>query len=177
MRVHLLAVVLAASCGGAVTFEGRDTLTITGTPVAKAPVARVEVKETKIEIRDKIQFEYNKAVISQTSFELMDEIAAVIKDHPELKKIRIEGHASADGNPRWNKKLSAQRANAVMHYLVDHGVSADELTAQGFGSERPIADNATADGREQNRRVEFTILDPSADTTASTETAGKRGAP
>jgi OOP family OmpA-OmpF porin len=168
----------AASCGGTVTFEGHDTLHITGTIVAKAPPARVEVKETKIAISDKIQFEYNKAVISQASFELMDEIAAVMKNHPELKKVRIEGHASADGNPRWNKKLSAARATAVMHYLVDHGVPADELSAVGFGSERPIADNATPDGREQNRRVEFTILDPAADqTTASTETAGKRGAP
>jgi outer membrane protein OmpA-like peptidoglycan-associated protein len=160
-----------------VTFQGHDTLNITGTAVAKAAPARVEVKEAKIEIRDKIQFEYNQAIISQTSFELMDEIAAVIKDHPQLKKIRIEGYASADGNPRWNRKLSADRAKAVMHYLVDHGVPADELSAVGYGADHPIADNATADGREQNRRVEFTILDPTADATASTETAGTRGAP
>lgn len=156
MRVQLLALLLAA-CGGSVTFEGHSTLPITGTVVAKAP--RVEVRAKKIEIHDKIQFDYDAAVISRSSFDLMDEIADVIKHNPQIEKIRIEGYASADGNPRHNQRLSAERAGAVMQYLVDAGIPASELEAVGYGAANPIADNATPEGREQNRRVEFTILD------------------
>lgn len=156
MRVQLLALLLAA-CGGSVAFEGHSTLPITGTAVAKAP--RVEVRATKIEIHDKIQFAYDTAVISRSSYDLMDEIVAAIEGAPQIAKIRIEGYASADGNPRHNQKLSAERARAVMTYLVAHGIAAGELEAVGYGAAHPIADNATPEGREQNRRVELTILD------------------
>jgi outer membrane protein OmpA-like peptidoglycan-associated protein len=175
MRLQLIAVALIAGCGGAVTFQGHGHFDVTGSPIAKADPPRVEVKETKLEIRDKIQFEYSKAVISRASYDLMDEIADVIKHNPQIKKIQIEGHASADGSARYNRTLSAGRANAVKKYLVDHGVPADELTAVGFGSEKPVGDNTTAEGREQNRRVEFTIIDD--DNTDSTASTGKRGAP
>ena len=89
----------------------------------------------------------------------MDEIADTIKKTTQIKKIRIEGHASADGSHTWNKQLSAGRAKAVMKALVDRGVPSSELVAVGYGDEKPIADNDTEQGREQNRRVEFTILD------------------
>lgn len=154
--MQLLAVLLAA-CSSSVAFEGHSTLPITGTVVAKAP--RVEVRATKIEIHDKIQFDYDAAVISRSSYDLMDEIVGAIKGAPQIEKIRIEGYASSDGNPRHNQKLSAERAHAVMTYLVAHGIAASELEAVGYGVAHPIADNATPEGREQNRRVEFTILE------------------
>jgi len=168
----LMACSVAACGGGATMFEGREHLAIVGTPPPpppkplppKPPEAPKHVKITPkaLVISDKIQFDISKATIKSVSFGLLDEIAAVIKKNPRIKKIAIEGHASADGNAAVNMKLSDDRAKSVAKYLVDHGVEASRLTAKGYGITRPIADNATVEGREQNRRVEFNILEQDA---------------
>jgi OOP family OmpA-OmpF porin len=88
----------------------------------------------------------------------MDEIATVITKNPQIKRLRIEGHASSDGDARHNKLLSVSRSKAVQKYLIAHGISPQELVAAGYGADHPIADNSTKEGREQNRRVEFVIL-------------------
>ncbi|HEX4420240.1 MAG TPA: OmpA family protein [Kofleriaceae bacterium] len=155
-----------ASCGGPITFQGQSTLAVNGTPPAPPPPPvvevkpppRVEVRDNKIEIHEKIQFDLDKATIKPESFSLMNEIGDVITKNPQIKQIRIEGYASADGDAKHNKKLSDQRAKSVMKYLVDHKIPATSLSAIGYGVEHPIADNATEDGREKNRRVEFAIL-------------------
>lgn len=162
MRRSLLIGLLsaAAACSKPVVFQGQSTLAVNGTP--PAPVAeqpRVEVREDKIEIHEKIQFDYDQATIKTASYGLMREITNVITNNPQLKRIQIEGHASSEGSASHNKKLSDARAKAVMKWLTDNGVEADRLTAIGFGIERPIADNETETGREQNRRVEFMILE------------------
>jgi len=166
MRFQLagLAVVACAGCSKPVVFQGQTAMSVVGSPpaaVAEAPPAppRVEVRDNKIEIHEKIQFDWDKATIKPESFSLMNEIASVITKNPQIKQIEIEGHASADGEPHHNKKLSDDRAKSVMKYLTEHGIPAKELAAKGFGSERPIADNSTTDGREKNRRVEFVILE------------------
>lgn len=164
MRFQLvgLAVVACAGCSKPVVFQGQTALSVVGSPpaaVADAPPPRVEVRDNKIEIHEKIQFDWDKATIKPESFSLMNEIASVITKNPQIKQIQIEGHASADGEPHHNRKLSDERAKSVMKYLTEHGISAKELTAKGFGSDRPIADNSTPDGREKNRRVEFLILE------------------
>ncbi|HEY6178872.1 MAG TPA: OmpA family protein [Kofleriaceae bacterium] len=163
MRASLvIGTMLLWSCSNPVVFQGQSTLPVTGTPppvVAARPPPRVEVRDNKIEIHDKIQFDYDKATIKEASFGLMNEIAAVITKNPQIKRIRVEGHASSEGNPDHNRTLSNDRARSVVKYLDDHGVSAGELVAVGYGADRPIADNATEAGREQNRRVEFLILE------------------
>jgi len=174
IRNHLLRAILVgsvpgvlavgvAACGKPVVFQGESTLPIAGqapAPVeAPKPPPRVEVRNNKIEIHEKIQFDYDKATIKPESFDLLNEIVAVIQKNPQIKKIRVEGYASSEGSAKHNLKLSADRAASVMKYLVDHGVSKDELSSKGFGVDNPIADNATEDGREQNRRVEFTIME------------------
>ena len=161
MRLRWILLCALASCGKPVAFEGLSTLPIHATPAAKQAEAppRVEVRDNKIEIHEKIQFDFDKAVIKEASFSLMAEIGDVIKKNPQIKRIRIEGHASSEGNADHNKKLSDERAKAVMKYLTDHGTPTGELTAVGYGSDKPIADNATEDGREQNRRVEFMITE------------------
>jgi outer membrane protein OmpA-like peptidoglycan-associated protein len=124
-----------------------------------APAARVEVRDDKIVIHEKVQFEVARSEIRSESFGLLDEVAAVIKKNPQIKRLAVEGHASAEGSEAFNTKLSDDRAKAVAAYLVSKGVAKELLTAQGYGIARPIADNATPEGREQNRRVEFTILE------------------
>jgi len=120
----------------------------------------VELKEDKIQINEKVQFEYNASKIKPDSFSLLQEVAKVIKDHPSLKKIRVEGHASSEGNDDYNMKLSDARAKAVRDYLIkEGGVAADRLEAKGYGETKPIASNDTEQGKEQNRRVEFNIVE------------------
>ncbi len=172
LRSHVLASLLATSliglgaggCGGKpVVFQGESTLKITGAapppaqPVAEQP--RVEVRDNQIAINEKIQFEYDKATIMEVSFSLLNEVAAVIKKNPHIKKIQIEGHASSEGDAAHNQRLSDERARSVMAYLVKQGVPKDALIARGYGIDRPIATNDTPDGREKNRRVEFNILE------------------
>jgi outer membrane protein OmpA-like peptidoglycan-associated protein len=154
---------LLAGCGGPTVFAGKSQMTIAGTPPPPpppAPPARVEVKEDRIEIKEKIQFDLNKAVIKEVSFGLLDEVAKVIREHPEIKRIAIEGHASSEGGDDYNLDLSDRRSKAVMEYLVSKGgIQADRLSAKGFGETKPISTNETEVGREANRRVEFNIVE------------------
>jgi OmpA-OmpF porin, OOP family len=128
-------------------------------PPPEPPPERVVVKDEKIEINEKVQFETNSAVLKKESESLLDEVARALSDHPEIKKVRVEGHTDSRASDRYNKRLSRKRAEAVKDYLVGKGIAARRLTARGYGEEKPIADNDTDDGRYQNRRVEFTILE------------------
>jgi len=158
----------AAGCGGAVAFQGQQAFSVTGNsvppppaaPVAPPARAKVAVAGNKITIEDKVQFAHDQAVILEASFGLLNEVVKVIQTNPQIKKILVEGHASSEGDKAHNLKLSADRAKAVMDYLVQHGIAQDKLSSKGFGSSDPIADNKTEEGREKNRRVEFTIVDP-----------------
>jgi outer membrane protein OmpA-like peptidoglycan-associated protein len=123
--------------------------------VAKQKVA---LRANKIEILEMVFFRTGKDVIEKKSFELLDNIATVLASHPELKKVRVEGHTDNAGDAAKNKDLSDRRAKAVVAYLVKKGLSAERLEGVGFGAEQPIADNATDDGKAQNRRVEFVIV-------------------
>lgn len=132
-------------------------------PIVVEVLKRVVVTANRIEIREKIQFKPNEAVIEGVSFSLLEEIAAVIKRNPQIRKLRIEGHASSEGDAAVNEKLSESRARAVRAHLVSQGgVSADLLEAKGFGAKNAIADNDSEEGREKNRRVEFNIVEQDA---------------
>jgi outer membrane protein OmpA-like peptidoglycan-associated protein len=119
----------------------------------------VAIKSGKIEIEQKVFFETDKAVIQAQSFAVLDQVASVLKNHPEIKQIRVEGHTDSVGDASGNMALSQGRADSVKAYLVSKGVSAIRLDAKGFGSTRPIADNSNSDGRDKNRRVEFVIVE------------------
>lgn len=111
----------------------------------------------KIEIKQKVYFDTGKATIKSISFKLLNEVAGALKANPSME-VLVEGHTDSVGSDSLNMKLSAARANSVRDYLVGQGVEATRLTSIGFGKTKPIADNGSADGREQNRRVEFTIV-------------------
>ena len=121
--------------------------------------SRVQVTREKIDISESIYFESGKALIKPESFGLLDEIASVIVDHPELTKIRIEGHTDSRGSASANKALSERRAAAVRDYLVDKGVEAERLESEGFGEERPLDAANTAEAHEKNRRVDFFVAE------------------
>jgi len=150
-----------AACGGMTRFEDTTPIVL-GSPVPPPPPpepARVEVKQDRIEIKEKIQFAFDKAEILPVSDGLLGEVAGAIKSHPEIKKIGIHGHTDGEGETAYNQSLSERRAGAVKQWLVSHGVEAARLESKGFGESKAIADNATPEGREQNRRVEFLIIE------------------
>lgn len=127
-------------------------------PEPEPPEEKVVVKDEKIELSEKVQFETGKATLLDESKALLDQVAKALKDNPDIERVRIEGHTDNIGGRGFNRSLSTQRAQSVRAYLIEQGVEAKRLTAQGYGMDKPIAPNDTEEGRYQNRRVEFTIL-------------------
>jgi outer membrane protein OmpA-like peptidoglycan-associated protein len=123
------------------------------------PEERVKVTEEKIEITERVQFETGSAELLDESTSLLDEVAKVMNEHPEITRVRVDGHTDTVGGSAMNRKLSQRRAKSVRAYLISAGVQGKRLQAKGFGLDKPIADNETEEGRYQNRRVEFSILE------------------
>ncbi len=101
-----------------------------------------------------IRFDVGKASLRPESMGVLNEIYAMLKDHPEVK-VSVEGHTDSDGDPDMNMKLSEDRAKTVMDQLVSMGIDKDRLSYKGFGESEPIASNDTPEGKASNRRVEF----------------------
>ncbi|WP_063796440.1 OmpA family protein [Chondromyces crocatus] len=125
------------------------------------PVA-VRVTEKEIVILQQVQFDTARATIKKVSDELLDEVAGVLKEHPEITVIEVQGHTDSRGNRAYNVKLSQDRSDSVKKALVKRGVEETRLRAKGYGPDEPIGDNATEDGRQQNRRVQFKIVEKKA---------------
>ena len=123
----------------------------------------VFLSKQEIRILQQINFETNKAVIKPDSYHIVDEVAAQLRAHPEVLKLRIEGHTDNVGNAPYNMKLSQARAESVKKYLVDKRVDPNRLVPVGYGLTKPIASNKTPFGRAQNRRVQFVILEQEGD--------------
>lgn len=124
----------------------------------------VIIKPEKLEILEKVFFEFNKSTIKEESFELLDQVGALINAHRELTHLRIEGHTDKVGSADYNRKLSKDRARAVKTYLVEKAnVDGTRLSIGGYGFDKPIASNETDEGRARNRRVEFMIVRERAD--------------
>ena len=119
----------------------------------------MRVTEKEIVILQQVQFDTGKATIKEASYSLLGEVAAVLQEHPEIKVIEVQGHTDSSGVKRLNMRLSQARAESVMKALVARGVAPERLLAKGYGPDKPIADNGTADGRQKNRRVQFTIVE------------------
>jgi outer membrane protein OmpA-like peptidoglycan-associated protein len=120
-------------------------------------VPLVKFKVGKKVVLNNILFELGKAVLTASSYVELDKLVNALLDSPQMR-IEISGHTDNTGNPVVNAKLSTDRAKAVVDYLIRKGIDTGRLTYHGFGSDQPIADNATAAGRAKNRRVEFKIL-------------------
>lgn len=121
----------------------------------------VEVTSTGIVIRQQIFFAFNRAVIQSQSFTILDTVAQVMRDFPDVS-IEVQGHTDSRGNDAFNLRLSQQRADAVRQYLIQQGISEARLTSRGYGETQPIETNATNEGRGLNRRVEFVRTDARA---------------
>jgi outer membrane protein OmpA-like peptidoglycan-associated protein len=121
---------------------------------------RLDTETGQIFILQRVEFATNRDVILDRSFPVLEEVRAVLAANPQLVRVRIEGHTDDRGRDAANLDLSRRRAASVTRWLVEHGVEASRLEAWGCGEVHPMEDNASADGRQANRRVEFHIVDP-----------------
>jgi outer membrane protein OmpA-like peptidoglycan-associated protein len=129
-----------------------------GCPDKGAPL--VIMRGDRLEIRQQINFDTNKASIKKSSFSLLATVAKLLVLNPEIAKVRVEGHTDRSGQLARNMKLSQERADSVRQHLVDvNGIEAGRLEAAGFGPTQPLEGNTSKTGRAKNRRVEFIIVD------------------
>jgi OOP family OmpA-OmpF porin len=120
----------------------------------------VVVKKDRIEIKQQIKFKTGSAkIIGTDSFAIIAEVASAMRDNPQIKKIRVEGHTDSVGNDAANLKLSQERAGSVMAAMIKEGVDPARMEAVGYGETKPIASNSTKNGRAENRRTEFNIVE------------------
>ncbi len=167
--VNLQETVLTVT-GTATTVEGVGTIndalagftnvTVTST-VGADPGQAVDALGELLTL-EPITFESGSDVITSESEETLltavEYLTAAFAANPDLA-VEIGGHTDDQGDEGFNQELSQARASAVLQYLTDSGVPAAGLTATGYGESEPVADNATSEGRAQNRRIEFTIVE------------------
>jgi len=104
-----------------------------------------------------IEFESGSAILAASGVQILDEMAVVLK-RVRGKKVKILGHTDSSGDADKNIILSQQRADAVKTYLIHKNIPAESLSTEGLGSNKPVADNTTVEGRKKNRRIEFEVL-------------------
>ena len=117
--------------------------------------ARLEADVNALVRERRIEFEPGTAALTDQGRETLDQIADLLRIRGLT--LQVEGHTDSTGNPAANLELSRLRAESVVTYLSSVGLEHNRMTPVGYGDARPIADNATAEGQRQNRRVEFRI--------------------
>lgn len=120
-------------------------------------VGCVETDERQSIVLLGVTFDFNSDRLTANARDLLVRTADALKGQPDLQ-VELAGHTDSVGAAEYNRMLSQQRADAVRNYLLDLGVAADQLTAQGYGESEPVRGNETEEGRERNRRVEFNVL-------------------
>jgi outer membrane protein OmpA-like peptidoglycan-associated protein len=116
-----------------------------------------------------VLFDFGKYTLRPEAREKLARVSGIILAHPGLK-IEVEGHTDSVGSDEFNQKLSEQRAGTVRDYLVTSGISAEHVTARGFGEAQPVASNDSSSGRQQNRRVELVVSGDIIGTQQTTQT-------
>lgn len=131
-------------------------------PVVMVPEPEPEravLRQGAIVILESVNFATASADIEEDSFDLLSDVAQILLEHQDIRLVRVEGHTDSVGRAQNNLRLSQARAESVRDYLISLGVEPERIEAIGYGQSQPIADNSTAEGRAENRRVVFNILE------------------
>lgn len=131
-----------------------------GCPEPGPEAAVITVTDSRILISERIYFDFGSDTIRSVSLPLLDQVAEVIGALGASRHIRVEGYTDSEGNDEYNLDLSYRRARAVVEYLVQRGVARRRTDYVGYGEVQPVAPNDSPEGRALNRRVEFTIIEP-----------------
>lgn len=144
----------------ALTLEVEANEEVPATIVLHRPPAEPNVVVTprEVKLNKQVHFQHNSADILPDSMALIEEIADVLRSHPELVTVEIQGHTDNTGEPGYNQRLSQERAEAVRQALIDVGVQADRMVPKGYGQDRPLVPNVSDLNRAKNRRVQLIIL-------------------
>ncbi len=119
------------------------------------------ITSDRIVITEPVSFSTGRAVLRRSASAVLDDVVSVLERVDGITQLQVEGHTDSRGEDDANMELSQRRAEAVVEYLVSKGVSAERLIAKGFGEEKAVADNETAEGRAANERIEFNIVEQS----------------
>ncbi len=119
---------------------------------------RAQITGKQIIILDRIEFDTGKATIRSDSTPILEAVRQILEENKQIEQLRVEGHTDNRGSAQLNARLSAERAAAVVEWLVEHGIDRSRLVSAGFGPQRPMETNDTEEGRQANRRVEFHIV-------------------
>jgi OOP family OmpA-OmpF porin len=120
------------------------------------PEITQEIIERLQEIGKIIYFATNDSELNESNHQILDEVFNTLQNYSSYKVV-VEGHTDSSGPASFNQELSEKRANSVMRYLIDKGFAPSRISSKGYGETRPAVSNETADGRRENRRVEFEI--------------------
>lgn len=119
--------------------------------------SKIVVTKEKIELREEVYFDTGKATIKPESFNMLNEVAGILKDNPDITLVSVEGHTDSRGSDLANQKLSEARAASVRQYLIDKGVEANRLTSVGYGESKPLVKGNNEAAWSKNRRVDILI--------------------
>jgi outer membrane protein OmpA-like peptidoglycan-associated protein len=147
------------------TYNGVDDTD--GCPDEASTRAYANVASSMIVIRDRVYFQTDSHKLSSRSHNVLGDVAAILKQYPQIHRIRIEGHTDDRGTEAYNQDLSERRAYSVMAYLIKIGIDPSRLDATGFGKSRPLVPSTTDEARDVNRRVNFMIVDLAEGTLAA----------
>jgi outer membrane protein OmpA-like peptidoglycan-associated protein len=128
-----------------------------------------ESRGTVITLSGAVIFASGKSDLLPSAREKLNQVADALKESEAGSKFVVEGYTDSRGSDALNQDLSTQRAAAVRRYLISRGVSEDQIKSQGFGKSNPVADNDTAEGRANNRRVEIVVQAPGQKTAQGTQ--------
>ena len=117
----------------------------------------VQVEAGKSIVLEGINFDSGKSTLKPESAEPLGKVLRTLQENPEIE-VEIQGHTDNQGKAQMNRSLSQSRADTVMAWLVERGIEPARMRTKGFGPDQPVADNATPEGRAQNRRIEFLRL-------------------
>ncbi|WP_423415100.1 OmpA family protein [Hyphomicrobium sp. B1] len=135
-------------------FKSRDEITVMSQEEKAADSCQTLMRQASA--NGTINFARAKADLTADSAQTLRDLAQIANECPSFK-IQIEGHTDSEGTDERNQRLSNRRAQAVADFLAQNGVDPRRMTTVGYGATKPIADNATAEGRAKNRRIEFTV--------------------
>ncbi len=130
--------------------------------LARFASVKQDARGMVITLSGSVLFQSAKSDVMPDGFAKLDSVAKALTEQDPNSTIVVEGYTDSQGGASYNQELSQRRAGSVREYLISHGLAADRVTAQGFGPNSPIADNASPEGRANNRRVEIVVKPSSA---------------
>ena len=154
---------IAGNVYGVRTVINQLTVAVPPAPAVPEETAATPVKPQNVQVAinkllegKTIEFAFGSDEILDSSFPILNSISAILSKNKDAR-VEIAGHTDSEGNAAYNRDLSQRRAAAVRRYLINRGIAAQQLTARGYGPDKPLVANTTREGRQKNRRVEFNI--------------------